>query len=101
MVPRGQTNRGPNPVTEGLPYPRRELGSTVGDDVHRDTMQSDHMGHKEIRSLGRGREFGKGGKMNHLGEPVDHGQDGSVALGHRETCDEVQGDVRPRSTGDG
>ena len=83
----------PNPATESLPYPRRELGSPVGDDVQRDTMQPDHMRNQEIRCVGRGREFGKGGKVNHLGEPVDHGQDGCVALGHGETRDEVQGDV--------
>ena len=64
-------------------------------------MQPDHMRNQEIRGFSRGREFGKGGKVNHLGEPVDHGQDGGVALGRGEARDEVQGDVGPQSTGDG
>ena len=39
--------------------------------------------------------------MNHLGKPVDHGQDGGVALGCRKARDEIQGNVRPWSTGNG
>ena len=33
VVPRGQTGRGPNPTTKGLPHLGRELGSKVGDNV--------------------------------------------------------------------
>ena len=101
MVPRGQTNLGPNSTTEGLPDPGRELGSTVGDDVQGDAMKSNHMGHEEVRGLSCGREFREGGEVNHLGEPIDHGQDGGVALGRGETRNEIQGHVRPWSTGDG
>ena len=92
-VPRGQTNRGPNPAAEGLPDLGRELGSTVGDDVDGNTMEPDHVGHKEVRSLSRGREFREGGEVNHLGESVDHGQDGGIALGRGKACNEVQGNV--------
>ena len=94
VVPRGQTDRGPNPATKGLPHPRRELGPTVRDNVLGNTVKPDHLGDKKGRRLSRGREFREGGEVNHLGETVDHGQDGVVALGHRETCDEVQGNVR-------
>ena len=59
------------------------------------------MGNEEVRRFSRGWEFREGGEVNHLGEPVDHGQDGGVALGRRKARDEVQGDVRPWSTGDG
>ena len=44
---------------------------------------------------------GRGGKVNHFREPIDHGQDGGVALGRGEACDEIQSDVGPWSTGDG
>ena len=81
VVPRGQTNCGPNPATEGLPDLGRELGPTVRDNVHGDAMKPDHVGHEEVRGLSRGREFREGGEVNHLGEPIDHGQDGGVALG--------------------
>ena len=36
MVARRETDRGPNPLAEGLPHPGSELGSTVRDDVLRD-----------------------------------------------------------------
>ena len=81
MVSRRQTNRGPNSVTEGLLYLRRELGTTVGDYIHGNTMESDHVGHKEVRGLSRRREFREGGKVNHFRELVDDGQDGGIALG--------------------
>ena len=61
-------------------------------------MQPDHMGGEEVRRFGRRRELGEGYKMDHLREPVDHGQDGVVALGDRETGDKIQGNVRPWST---
>ena len=61
-------------------------------------MQPDHMGDKQVRHFSRGREFRQGDKVNHLREPV---KDGVVALGGRETGDEVKGNVRPWSTGDG
>ena len=64
-------------------------------------MQPDHMENKKVCGFRRGREFGEGGEVNHLREPVDHGQDGGVALGRRQARDEVQGDVGPWSTGDG
>ena len=54
----------------------------------------DHLGDDKVRRLSRGQEFREGGEVNHLGETVDHGQDGVVALGRRETCDEVQGNMR-------
>ena len=38
VVPRGEANRGPNPLTEGLPHLRRELGATVRDNVLGDTV---------------------------------------------------------------
>ena len=93
VIPRGQTDRGPNPATKGLPYPRRELGPTVRDNVLGYPVQSDHLGDEEVRSLGRGREFREGSEVNHLGESVDHGQDGGVALGRREAGDEIQGNM--------
>ena len=58
-------------------------------------------GHQKVRSLSRGREFREGGEVNHLREPVDDGQDGGIALGCGKSSYVVQGDVRPRSTGDG
>ena len=51
---------GPNSLTEGSPNPRRELGTTVGDDVLGDTMQLDHLGCEEVRRFGRRQEFGGG-----------------------------------------
>ena len=39
--------------------------------------------------------------MDHLREPVEHGQDGVVALGGREAGNKVKGNVRLWSTGDG
>ena len=92
MVPGGQTDHGPNPATEGLPHPRRELGSTVGDNVQGNTMKPDHMGNEKVRGFRCGREFREGGEINHLREPVDHGQDGCVALGRRKARDEVMWD---------
>ena len=44
-------------------------------------------------SFSRGREFRQGDEMDHLRESVDHGQDGVVALGGRETGDKVKGNV--------
>ena len=38
VVPGGQADRGPNPSAKGLPHLGRELGTTVRDDVHRNTM---------------------------------------------------------------
>ena len=88
-------------MTKGLPDLGRELGPTIGDYVHGNTMESNHVGHKKVRSLSRGREFREGGEVNHLREPVDDGQDGGIALGRGKSSHKVQGDVRPRSTGDG
>ena len=39
--------------------------------------------------------------MDHLGESVDHSQDGAVALGGWEAGDEVKGNIQPWSTRDG
>ena len=38
VVPRGEVNHGPNPLTEGLPHLQRKLGATVRDDVLGDIM---------------------------------------------------------------
>ena len=64
-------------------------------------MQPDHIGDEQVCRFSRGREFQQGDKVDHLREPVNHGQDGVVALGGRETGDEFKGNVRPWLTGDG
>ena len=56
-------------------------------------MQPIHMGYKQVCRFSRGREFRQGDEMDHLKESVDHGQDGVVALGGRETGDKVKGNV--------
>ena len=56
-------------------------------------MQPDHLGDEEVRRFGRRREFGEGNKVDHLREPVDHGQDDGVALRVGETGNKIQGDV--------
>ena len=65
----------------------------VGNDVLGDTMQPDHLGDEEVRHFGRRREFGEGNEVDHFREPVDHGQDGIVALRVGETGHKVQGNV--------
>ena len=59
-----------------------------------DTMEPDHMGDEQVHRFSRGREFRQGDEVNHLREPVDHGQNGVVALGGREAGDKVKGNVR-------
>ena len=51
------------------------------------------MGGEEVRRFSRGRELRQGDEVDNLREPVDHSQDGVVALGSRETSDEVKGYV--------
>ena len=64
-------------------------------------MQPDHVFDQQVRRLSRGREFGQGDEVHHLGEPVDQGQDGVVAPGGGKASDKVEGNIRPWSTGDG
>ena len=55
----------------------------------------------KVHRFSRGWELRQGDEVDHLREPIDHGQDGVVALGSRETGDEVKGYIRLWSTGDG
>ena len=70
VVPGGQTDRGLNPATKGLPHPRRELGPTVQDNVLGNTVKPEHVGKEKVRRLHRGREFREGSEVHHLGKPV-------------------------------
>ena len=56
-------------------------------------MQPDHLGDEEVHRFGHRREFGEGNEVDHLREPVNHGQDGIVVLRVGETGYKVQGDV--------
>ena len=83
----------PNALAEGSPDPGSELGSTVRDDVLRDTVQPDHVLDQQVRRLSRGKEFGQGDEVHHLREPVDQGQDGVVAPGGRKASDQIEGNI--------
>ena len=96
-----ETDRGPNSFAKGLPHLGSELGATVGNNVLWDAMEPDDVDHQEIGRFGCGREFGEGNVVDCFGKTVDQGQDGVVALGLGETGNKVQGNMGPRSTGDG
>ena len=48
-----------------------------------------HMVNQQVRRFSRGWEFGQGNEMHHLGEPVNHGQDGVVAPGGGKAGDKI------------
>ena len=64
-------------------------------------MQTENMKDQQVGGLLGRREFGQGNEVGGFGEPVYNREDGGVAPRWGETCDEVQGYVRPGTTGDG
>ena len=70
----------PQCPTEGPPHLGHKLRTPVRYNVHRDTMEVDHVLHQQLSSLSSGGELWEGDKMDGLGEPVDYGQDDGVTL---------------------
>ena len=101
VEPGGKAGCGPLNRAERTPHLRVELGTPVGNDVRRDAMKAEHVSNQEICGLSLGGKLGKSDEVRSLGETVDHGEDGGVALRHGQTGDEVQGDVRPRPARNG
>lgn len=56
---------------------------------------------EKVRRLQGGRELWQGDKMNGLGEPLDHSEDGGVTLRRREASDKIHSYVGPGMVRDG
>ena len=93
VVPRSETDRGPNSPAKGLPHLGSELGPTVRNNVLRDSMQPDNMHGKEIGHLRCRWKLGKRDVVDRLGKTVHDGEDGITSVGRRESRDEVHTDV--------
>ena len=63
-------------------------------------MQANNMEGEEFCRLSSRRKLGERNKVDCLREPVNHSQDGVIALGYREPCNNVHTYVRPWPIGD-
>ena len=100
MVARGEAGHGLDSLTKGLPHLRDELGTTVRHNVLGNSMQANDIEGEEVCSLCSRRKLGERNNVDCLREPVNHSQDGVIALGYRQPCNKVHTYVGPWPIGD-
>ena len=100
VISRGEADGGTDALTESLPGLGGELRATVADDIHRETMKAVDVFHQQLPCLLGRRELRESHQVHSFGKTVYHREDNGVAHGGGKTGDEIQSDMRPRTTGD-
>ena len=93
MIPRGEADRGPNPLAKSLPHLGCELGTPVRNDVHWNPVETDNVTGEQITHLCSGRKLGQRNIVHRLGEAIHYGQDGVVTVGAGKSGYKIHGDV--------
>lgn len=78
VIARGKAGRDPHETAELLPKFRDKLGAMVRHNVHRETVDAEHMVAHVLHCFLGGRQLGQGYEVNHFWETVHYSENSGV-----------------------